>query len=112
MYSKNKITKGTLKVNNSSVGETIEQKMRRVLKSGEPIEEGAPAIFTDPEGGVPPLTNVRTDRFDLALDAIESTEKHEIAKTDGAAEVKEAEEKPKKGNKSKDSETKPAKPKE
>lgn len=89
MYSKNKLSKTTLRVRNFQVGETIEAKVRRIKHNREPIEEGAPLIFTDPENGTPPLLNPRTDRFDLALDSIDKVEKDNIAKGDGAGDLSE-----------------------
>lgn len=50
-------------------GESIEQKMRKVTSSKEPIENVAPLIYTERKDGVLPQYDYRTDRFELARQA-------------------------------------------
>ena len=52
-------------------GEYIEKKVRRITENGEPIEDGAPIIYTERKDGVNPAHNIRTDRWDIAQDAME-----------------------------------------
>lgn len=52
-------------------GETIETKVARIIQNKEPITDGAPIIFTEKKDGVLPAYNIRTDRFDIALDAMD-----------------------------------------
>lgn len=52
-------------------GEYIEKKVRRITENGEPIEDGAPIIYTERKDGVNPAYNIRTDRWDIAQDAME-----------------------------------------
>lgn len=52
-------------------GETIEQKVDRIVNNGDPITDGAPLIFTEREEGVLPGFNPRTDRFEEALGAMD-----------------------------------------
>ena len=72
-YSRNTVTlsEGQLSINNSFEGETIETKVRRITESKEPITDGAPVIYTDRKDGTKPEFNIRTDRFDIALDAMD-----------------------------------------
>lgn len=98
MYKKinPKRQKTTLKVNTSYEGETIEMKVRRILNNKEPIKDGAPLIYTERKDGVKPEMNIRTDRFELAVDAMDYITKTKLAKreqmanaqpkTDGGAE--------------------------
>ena len=51
-------------------GEQIEEKVRRIINNNEPITDGAPIIFTEKKDGVRPEHNIRTDRWDIALDAM------------------------------------------
>ena len=51
-------------------GEQIEEKVRRIVNNNEPITDGAPIIFTEKKDGVLPEYNIRTDRWDIALDGI------------------------------------------
>lgn len=60
--------------------ETIEQKVERLLDQKEPIESTAPEIFTERKDGVLAAYNIRTDRFELAADAIDVLNKNAIAK--------------------------------
>lgn len=74
--------------NDSYEGESIEQKMRRVRMQNAPIEETGQGIW--PEGTeVLPLHDVRTDRFDLALDAANNTERVNMARSESAPEMQE-----------------------
>lgn len=52
-------------------GEYLEEKVRRITENGEPIEEGAPIIYTERKNGVNPAYNIRTDRWEIAQDAME-----------------------------------------
>lgn len=80
MYNRTKATKTTLKVNESSEGETIEKKVRRITEQKEPIVDGAPPIFTERSEGIPPDTNIRTDRWELAVDAMDVVAQQKVAK--------------------------------
>lgn len=80
MYTQNKIQKTNLKVNTSYEGETIEQKMRRVTQNKEPITDGAPIIYTERKDGVQPDYNIRTDKWDIAIEAKDQISKTNIAK--------------------------------
>lgn len=62
-------------------GESIEEKVRRIVETNEPIEDGAPLIYTPKESGVIAAYNIRTDRWEIAQDAMSLKYKAEIAKT-------------------------------
>lgn len=62
------------------IGETIEQKVERVTTNKEPIKDGAPLIFTERKDGVQPEYDVRTDRFEVAVDAMDKVTKSHLAK--------------------------------
>lgn len=81
-------------------GESMEQYMNRVLVSGEPINAASPVIYTDRKAGVIPEYNIRTDRFDLALDAQSTIIKGQIAKRMEYYKAEEANETPTVSNKS------------
>jgi hypothetical protein len=70
----------TLKINNSFVGESLEEKVNRIVNNKEPIRDGAPMIYTDRANGVIPNFNIRTDRFDLAVEAMDKLSMEHIAK--------------------------------
>lgn len=64
-----------LKINKSVEGETIEMKIDRVVNNKEPIKDGAPLIYTPRKDGVKPATNIRTDRWEIAQEAMGKIEK-------------------------------------
>lgn len=61
-------------------GETIETKVSRIINEKAPIEDGAPIIFTERADGVLPAYDIRTDRWDIAIDAMDKVNKAKVAK--------------------------------
>ena len=76
-YNINKPTK--IRINQSVEGETIEMKVRRIVDNKEPITDGAPLIY-GPKGEIMAGHNIRTDRFEIAVEATDSISKASIAK--------------------------------
>ena len=68
-YSKPSKNNSRLKSIEIYEGESIETKCARILQNKEPITDTAPIIYTTKEDGVLPAYNIRTDRFDIAMDA-------------------------------------------
>ena len=87
MYKAPKFQRTSLKVNESYEGETIEQKIRRVTQNKEPIKDSAPLIYTDRKDGVKPQTNIRTDRFEIAVEAMDKLSRARIAKRKMSAKI-------------------------
>ncbi len=63
-------------------GETIEMKIERIVSNKEPIKDGAPEIFTERMQGVVAAYNIRTDRWELAADAMDAVARNAQAKRD------------------------------
>lgn len=61
-------------------GEPIEDKVTRILDNQEPIEQISPIIYTERSKGVEPQYDIRTDRFDIALNAMDKISKMRITK--------------------------------
>ena len=61
-------------------GETIEEKVNKILTQNEPIVDGAQLNYTERKDGVKPEYDIRTDRFEHAIDAMERVSKSHIAK--------------------------------
>jgi histidinol dehydrogenase len=80
MYKKNKPEETSLRVNNSYIGETIEEKVGRIMNNKEPISDGAPLIFTERKDGVLPDYDIRTDKWEAVVEAMERTQKDKIEK--------------------------------
>lgn len=70
-------------INESYEGETIEDKIKRITLNKEPITDGAPQIFTERKDGVLAETDIRTDRFEIAVEATTALAKAIIAKREG-----------------------------
>lgn len=63
-------------------GETIEQKIERIMTNKEPIKDGAPLIYTERKDGINAAYNIRTDRWEIATDAMDLVHKNTQAKRD------------------------------
>jgi len=88
MYKKNvKYAKGGFKINNATQGETIEQKVERILDNKEPIKDGAPLIYTDRKDGVQAGYNIRTDRWEVAVEAMDKVAKTKTAQRENRAKM-------------------------
>lgn len=79
-YRKQKIQRTSLNINTSIEGETIEMKIERIVNNKEPITDGAPIIFSERKDGVVPGHNIRTDRWEVAIDAMDAVSKAHVAK--------------------------------
>lgn len=62
-------------------GETIEDKVIRIITTNEPITDGAPLVYTEYKDGVRPEYNLRTDKFELAIEAMDKVHATNIART-------------------------------
>ena len=58
-------------INESLEGETIENRVRRITLTKEPIEESAPIIYTARKDGTAPQYDIRTDKWEVAIDAMD-----------------------------------------
>ena len=74
-------------------GESIENKVRRITENNEPITDGAPIIYTNREDGVLPAYNIRTDRWEIAQQAMEAVNQANLAKSKNYGKIKEEQEK-------------------
>lgn len=50
-------------------GESIEDQLRRIKETGEGIGMEKGLIYTESSEGIPPQTNIRTDKFEEMLEA-------------------------------------------
>ena len=63
------------------LGESIETKVRRITENNEPITDGAPIIYTNRDDGVLPAYNIRTDRCEIAQQAMDAVNQANLAKS-------------------------------
>lgn len=80
MYKRTQISKTQIRTANAVEGETIEAKIRRIVNNKEAISDGAPLVYTDRKEGVQPAYDVRTDRFEIAVEAMDKVTKSHQAK--------------------------------
>ena len=60
--------------------ETIEEKVRRIVDEKEPIEDGAPIIYQPKGDGVKPEYDIRTDRWQVAIAAMDKVSADQLSK--------------------------------
>lgn len=88
-YGKIYRTTGRLESVEIYEGETIEQKVNRIVNNNEPITDGAPIIFTERKDGVLPEYDIRTDRWDIAITAMDKVNTDKIARRENKADLKD-----------------------
>lgn len=64
-------------------GEPIEHKIQRIMRNKEPIKDGAPLIYTERKDGIIAAYNIRTDRFEIAAEAMDVVNKTRTAMSQG-----------------------------
>lgn len=72
-------------------GESIENKVRRITENNEPITDGAPIIYTNREDGVLPAYNIRTDRWEVAQQAMDAVNQANLAKSKNYGKIEKQE---------------------
>ncbi len=86
-YKKPIYRKTKIKVNESTEGERLETKIERAVSNKEKLEGEAPLIFTERKEGVLAGTNVRTDRFEVAIEAKDKINRSLQARRDEKAKM-------------------------
>jgi len=74
-----------LSINSGVEGETIEMKVSRIVENKEPIKDGAPLIYTERKDGVQAGYNIKTDRFEVAIEGMDTVHKSIQAKRQNKA---------------------------
>lgn len=87
MYRIPLMNRSTMKSVDLIEGEPIEHKIQRVLKQKEPIKDGAPIIWTEKKQGVISAYNIRTDRWEIACDAMDTVYKARMSQREGKPEM-------------------------
>lgn len=70
-------------------GETLIKKCQRILDEGEPLTDGAPTIYTPKQAGVRADCNIRTDKWDIAMKAMDRVNSYKLTEylKDGSTEA-------------------------
>ena len=87
MYKIPKIQSSNIGGVETYAGETIEQKVNKILTQNEPITDGAQLNYTERKDGVKAEFDIRTDRFEHAIDAMERVTKSHLAKREERLKV-------------------------
>ena len=72
-------------------GESIESKVKRITENNEPITDGAPIIYTNRDDGVLPAYNIRTDRWEIAQQAMDAVNQANLAKAKNYGKIERQE---------------------
>ena len=86
-YKKVNYGKSYLESSNTTEGETIESKIERIVNNNAPITDGAPTIYTERKSGVVAAYNIRTDRWEVATEAMDKVSGSIQAKRDAKGKV-------------------------
>ena len=68
--------KGMIEI--TETGETLIKKIQRILDENEPLTDGAPMIYTPKQEGVRNDCNIRTDKWTLAMDAMDRVNNYKL----------------------------------
>ena len=60
-------------------GETLIRKIQRILDENEPLTDGAPMIYTPKQAGVREDCNIRTDKWSLAMNAMDRVNNYKLS---------------------------------
>lgn len=61
-------------------GQSIEDRCKKLVETGEPIKDTSPLIYTPKEKGVMLQYDVRADKWEIAQNAMDRVNKERIAK--------------------------------
>lgn len=90
-------TTGKLQVNESYEGEPLETQLEKITTQKTPIDATSPIIYTERKEGVKPEYDIRTDRWEIAQEAMEQVSKTNIAKRDSTGKTEETSGEPTQG---------------
>lgn len=99
MYKQNKPAQTAFNVNKSTEGEPIEKKVARILNNKEKITDTTPIIFTERKDGVKAEYDIRTDRWEHAIDGMDYVTKSKIASREERAKARDIAQQAKEGMK-------------
>lgn len=99
MYRKRTPNKSSIDSVNITEGEPIEAKIRRIMKNNEAITDKAPIVYTERKDGVMPEYDIRTDKWEIAVEAKQKIADGYLKKREMEQEARKVAEEAKKGMK-------------
>ena len=91
-----------------TVGEELITKIKRIMDENEPLTDGAPLIYTPKENGVVPEYNIRTDKWEIAMGAMDRVSEYKLSEYMKKTDAQPGDEGKQKSEDSKDDNNKPA----
>ena len=59
--------------------ETLIKKIQRIMDENEPLKDGAPLIYTPKQAGVRADCDIRTDKWDIAMKAMNRINEYKLS---------------------------------
>lgn len=87
MYKYKKPLPTSLTVNKWEIGETMEVRIRRIIANKEQLKDNVPLMYSDVTTGVPPQYNIRSDKFETAITALDNNSKLAAMKSPSLGQV-------------------------
>lgn len=81
MYNYKKPLPTSLRVNKWEIGENMEAKIRRIIANKEQVKDNVELMYSDVTTGVPPQFNIRSDKFETAINALDDNAKKAAMQT-------------------------------
>lgn len=81
MYKVPKFKSSSITIKATEKGDLLQTKIKRLLENKENLDE-APIIYTEKKDGVQPQYNIRTDKWEIAIDAMDKVNKIRAAKSE------------------------------
>lgn len=91
IYNKNFKNESKIRVNKGYEGEPLERLIERKINNNEPMDgmDNVPLIYTEKIDGVMPGYDIRTDRWEVAVEASDKVSKGRAAKSKKKAAKKD-----------------------
>lgn len=80
MYTPKKYKNSKITGVESYIAETLESKMTRIINNKEPIKNELPIIHTGRNEGIKPEYDIRTDKWEIAAEAMEKITQNKLTK--------------------------------
>lgn len=81
MYKVPRFKSSSITLKATERGDLLQTKIKRLLENKENLDE-APLIYTEKKDGVQPQYNIRTDKWEIAIDAMDKVNQIRTAKSE------------------------------
>lgn len=91
-YKIPKMSKTHMQSVETKEGMTMENQVARIMNNQADLERTAPLIYTERKEGVNPAHDIRTDRFEIAVEGMDKGTKSALAQRESKMEIVKNEE--------------------